>query len=461
MTGDVVGRLARPARLFGTDGIRGRFGEPPLTEASVRRVGEQLARFLDDGLDRPHVVVGGDTRASTPTLIGWLHAGLLAGGAIPIDVGVLPTPAIAYLVRREGASAGVAVSASHNPAADNGLKLIDGHGFKWAPAAEAAFEAWLAQPRGLPPASSTARLHVVDGIDAARQGYLEFVGHTHDEPTPLAGLRIAIDAANGAASSLAGELFTALGATLRLEGATPDGANINAGCGSTHPERLAAIVAASACDLGFAFDGDADRAILVDEHGEVRDGDAMLYLWATALAAAGTLDPPRVVATSMSNLGLERALARHGIGVERCDVGDREVVAALQRFGLRLGGEQSGHLLDLRRSTTGDGLLTAVTLCRLVVRGARPVSELLAGFERFPQLLLNVRVARKVPFAELPTVAAAARRAEATLGRDGRLVLRYSGTEPLARVMLEGPDALLIETLGDELATAITGAVGT
>jgi phosphoglucosamine mutase len=443
--------------LFGTDGIRARFGEGPLVEGTVRRIGEQLARFLDDGFDRPHVVLGGDTRASTATIAGWLSEGLLAGGAVPVAVGVLPTPAMAFLVRREGAAAAVVVSASHNPAADNGIKLIDNHGFKWATAAEAAFEGWLAAPRPLPAAPAPAAL---DRRSDARAAYLEFLTHSREEKAPLAGLRLAVDAANGAASELAGEVFSSLGAEVTLLFAAPDGLNINAGCGSTHPEALAAAMRHGGFDLGFAFDGDADRALLVDERGELRDGDAMLYLWASALAAAGTLSPAAIVATSMSNLGLERALAARGVTVLRCDVGDREVVAMLQREGLRLGGEQSGHLLDLRRSTTGDGLLTAVTLARLARRTERPVSELLSGFVRYPQLLRNVRVARKQPFAELSEVTRAARHAEESLGVDGRLLLRYSGTEPLARIMLEGPDGELLERLAAELAGALERSLG-
>lgn len=446
------------APLFGTDGIRARFGEAPLVEPQVRAIAAALARFLDDGLERPHVVLGGDTRASTPAILEWFREGLLAGGAVPVDAGVLPTPALAFLVRREGAAAAVAISASHNPAADNGIKLIDNHGFKWAVAAERAFEGRLAEaPCHISRQPATAAL---DRRREAAAAYLEFVTHAGDDEAPLAGLRVAVDAAHGAASAFAGEVFRALGARVEVLAAAPDGCNINDGCGSTHPEGLAQRIAAGGFDLGFAFDGDADRALLVDGRGEVRDGDAMLYLWASALAAAGTLAPSAIVATSMSNLGLEQALANLGVGILRSDVGDREVVALLRREGLRLGGEQSGHLVDLRRSTTGDGLLTAVTLARLVARSGRSVEELLSGFRRFPQLLRNVPVPHKRPFAELPRVARAARHAEETLGTAGRLVLRYSGTEPLARIMLEGPDETVIESLAAEIAAALAADLG-
>ncbi|KAB2967360.1 MAG: phosphoglucosamine mutase, partial [Thermoanaerobaculia bacterium] len=279
--------------------------------------------------------------------------------------------------------------------------------------------------------------------------------------TALAGLRIALDCAHGAASRLAGRLFTGLGATVEVLFDRPDGANINRGCGSTHPDALAARVREGGFDLGFAYDGDADRSLLVDELGQVRDGDAMMFLWATALAESGELEPRAIVATSMSNLGLERALAARAVRVLRCDVGDREVVRTLKANGLRLGGEQSGHIVDLARSTTGDGLLTSAVLAARVAKAGAPVSELLSGFRRYPQLLVNVPVREKPALATLPRVAEAAGEVERRLGADGRLVLRYSGTEPLARIMLEGPDEDALHALAEGLATAIRAEIGT
>jgi phosphoglucosamine mutase len=270
-----------------------------------------------------------------------------------------------------------------------------------------------------------------------------------------------LDAGNGAASTYAGELFTRAGAAVELLHAAPDGRNINASCGSTAPEEMAAATAAGAADLGVAFDGDADRAILADERGQVRDGDAILYLWATDLARHGELTPPRIVATTMSNLGLERALARERIGVVRCDVGDRQVVETMRREGIVLGGEQSGHIVESALGATGDGLLTALHMAALVHRAGRPLSALLAGFRRYPQVLRNVRVKEKRDFAALPRLAAAARAVEAKLGDDGRLLLRYSGTESLARVMIEGPDQAEIESLAAELAGVIADEIGT
>jgi len=442
--------------LFGTDGIRGRFGEPPLVEADVRRLGAALGRKLTSRFgSRPTVLVGGDTRPSSPLLARWLADGLARAGALPVDVGVLPTAALAHLAPLWPAAAAVVLSASHNPAEDNGIKLIRADGFKWARDQEQALEDRLAEESEPPAAATGFASEHERAVTVYRRHLLAAAGGER----PLAGLRLGLDLAHGAACGLAG-VFAELGAAVTAWHDEPDGSRINRACGATHPEALGSRLAAGALDLGFALDGDADRAILVDEHGTVRDGDAMLYLWACDLASRGELEPSRIVATSMSNLGLERALAAAGVGVERCDVGDRAVVDTLLAHGLRLGGEQSGHLVDLRRSTTGDGLLTAVVLTALVARSGRPVSALLAGFRRYPQLLVNVPVRSKPPLDSLPEVAAAARAVEARLGADGRLVLRYSGTEPLARIMLEGPDEATIRAHADELAAALRAAIG-
>lgn len=441
-------------RLFGTDGIRARFGAEPLVEATVQRLGAALGRRLGEDRPSPAVLLAGDTRASSPTLLRWMAEGLAATGARPFDLGTLPTAAIARLVPRRGAAAGVVLSASHNPAEDNGIKLVDAAGFKWGADREHELEARLdresAPPVGADPPPRD--------LDAARD-YLDSLAAELGSGRPLSGLAIALDCANGAATAFV-PLFERLGARVAAIADRPDGGNINRACGAMHPEALAAQVAAGGFDLGFAFDGDADRAILLDERGEVRDGDAMLFLWALDLASRGELTPPEVVATSMANLGLERALAGHRITVHRCDVGDRAVVETLRRLGLRLGGEQSGHLVDLRRSTTGDGLLTAALLAAIVARAGRPVSELLAPFRRYPQLLVNVRVRSKPPLESLPSVTAAARAVESALHGDGRLVLRYSGTEPLARIMLEGPDEPTIRSLAAELEVALRREIG-
>jgi phosphoglucosamine mutase len=403
------------------------------------------------------VLVGGDTRRSTGELARWAAQGLLAAGARVVDLGVIPTGGVARLVPHTSAAAGLVVSASHNPADDNGLKLIDGDGFKWSHDEEDALEARLAATPV--PAPSADQPENGRGLVGAYLDALAAVAAPDGVP-PLAGLSIALDCAHGAASFVAGPLFERLGARVVLLFAAPDGSNINAGCGSTHPDALAAQLSGGGFDLGFAFDGDADRALVVDSVGRLHDGDAMMFLWASELAARGELEPRAVVATSMSNLGLERALAKEGIAVVRCDVGDRAVVEMLRARGLRLGGEQSGHLIDLARSTTGDGLLTALMIAGIVARSGAPLAELLADFRRYPQLLVNVRVTAKPDLESLPAVAAAAHEVATGLGDDGRLVLRYSGTEPLARIMLEGPDEATIRAHADRIAAAIRSEIG-
>jgi phosphoglucosamine mutase len=452
--------LSPDSRLFGTDGIRGRFGEPPLDHGTVTALAVHLAATLRE---RGHgaaqrVVLGGDTRESTPEICSWLAAGLAAGGIELQYAGVIPTPGVAHLVQQTGAAAGIVVSASHNPYPDNGIKLIDSRGFKWSDGDELALERRL---RADPESTADLAVAPLAADDDLRERYLRHLAATVPDGRPLDGLRMVLDAGNGAASTYAEELFERLGARVTLLHAAPDGRNVNAGCGSTAPAEMAARVVAEEADLGAAFDGDADRCILADEQGTVRDGDALLYLWATYLHRGGRLHPPRIVATSMSNLGLERALAREGIGIVRCDVGDRYVVEAMHREGILLGGEQSGHIVQRELSSTGDGLLTAVQMAWLRRQADQPLSALLAPFRRYPQVLLNVRVARKVAFKDLPAVTAAARSVEERLGEDGRLVLRYSGTEPLARVMIEGPEQETIDALAEEIALAIRGELGT
>jgi phosphoglucosamine mutase len=460
-----LSQISSQRKLFGTDGLRARFGEAPLDRPTVTSLAAHLAEGLSDRLrerspgGRPLVILGGDTRESTPEICRWLATGLTAGGAEVRSAGVIPTPGVAWLTRELGAAAGAVVSASHNPYPDNGIKLLDPQGFKWSEADEAALERRLESG---PHPSVPALDGELTADPELRERYLRRLASTVPEEAegtagerPLAGLKIVLDTGNGAASSYAGELFTRLGARVTLLHAAPDGRNVNAGCGSTAPEELAARVAAEGADFGAAFDGDADRCILADERGEVRDGDAILYLWATCLKSRGKLSPPRIVATTMSNLGLERALAREGIGIERCDVGDRYVVEAMLREGIVLGGEQSGHIVESTLSSTGDGLLTAVQIAWVLRQSGRPLSQSLAGFRRYPQVLKNVRVARKPDLTTLPRVAAAARAVEESLGQDGRLVLRYSGTEPLARVMIEGPDQPTIDALAGELAGVI------
>ena len=438
-------------RLFGTDGVRAPFGEAPLDRATVVPLAAHLGRLLAERSPRPLVVLGGDTRDSTPEIWDWLAAGLRFAGAEVRCAGVVPTPAVGWLARELCAAAGVSVSASHNPHPDNGVKLLEAAGGKWSAADEGALEARLAADPRLGQETVGGALAPDPGL-----GRRYVAGLAADLPAgALAGLRLVIDAANGAASPWAADLFRGLGAEVALRAAEPDGRNINQGCGSTHPEAMAAEVAARGYDLGLAFDGDADRVILADERGAVRDGDAILYLWARHLHERGELEPPAIVATSMSNLGLERALAAAGVGVVRCEVGDRAVVETLRAEGLRLGGEQSGHVVDLRRFPTGDGLRSALEMALIRARAAQPMSRLLAGLRRYPQLLRNIRVPRKPDLETLAELARARQEVVARLGGDGRLVLRYSGTEPLLRIMIEGPEQQAIEALADLLEDAV------
>jgi phosphoglucosamine mutase len=452
--------MSADARLFGTDGIRGRFGEFPLDRPTVTALALELAETLRErggNGSPPQVVLGGDTRQSTPEICRWLAEGLTAGRVTVRYAGVIPTPGVAWLAKPLGAAAGVVVSASHNPWPDNGIKLLDPNGYKWSDDEEHALERRL-RSRGTTEVPSLAADLAVEGDLAER--YLGHLASTVPGVRSLEGLRVVLDTGNGAASGYAREIFERLGAKVILLHAEPNGRNVNEGCGSTAPDEMAERVVAEGADLGAAFDGDADRCILADDRGQVKDGDAILYLWATALYREGRLDPPKIVATTMSNLGLERALDREGIGIIRCAVGDRYVVEAMKKDNILLGGEQSGHIVEMGLASTGDGLLTALQMAAIVKESARPLSELLAGFRRYPQVLKNVKVARKPDLSSIPGVAAAARSVETRLGADGRLVLRYSGTEPLARVMIEGPDQPTIEAMASELAGVIAGELG-
>lgn len=442
-------------RLFGTDGVRGTFGEPPLDENTVRRLGAAVAQAVRRRYDYPAVVLGGDTRDSTPILGSWLIAELQAQGVETTWLGVVPTPAVAAATRSAEASCGIAVSASHNPHPDNGIKLIDGRGFKLSSQAEARIESALDSPT-LPEIG--ARAYTPSAILVPVDDWLDEIAAPllHGSVSlPLEGMRLCLDVAYGAASAYAGPLFERLGAEVEVLHDRPDGTNINHDAGSTHPEALAERVRSGGFDLGIAFDGDADRALLVDETGTLRDGDAILYLWACDLDDRRALHQRQIVATSMSNLGLEVALQRRGIGLVRCDVGDREVVQTLLSRDLVLGGEQSGHIVHLDHTTTGDGLLTGAHVAAIVCRSGGRLSERLEGFERFPQILRSIEVEMKPDLETLPRVVEARRAIEDELGDEGRLVLRYSGTEPKARIMLEGRDRATIEPMADRLEEAI------
>ena len=443
-------------RLFGTDGIRGPFGSPPLDRSTVHRLGWVLGGHLRERSENPKVLLGGDTRESTPEICGWLAESLTASGVDVLYAGVLPTPAISRLVVELGCSTGVAISASHNPHPDNGIKLIEADGSKWRMEAERTLEEELLSLRS--PLELTPIELTPD--ESLGNAYLEALARITGGEAPFAGVRVTLDCANGAASGLAARLFGDLGAQVESLGDRPDGSNINAGCGSTMPQEMAATTKRSKSHVGFAFDGDADRVIVSDENGVIRDGDAILFLLSTHMRAAGSLVPARIVATSMSNLGLEVALGREGIELVRCDVGDRIVVRTLQQEQLTLGGEQSGHIVHLGLGATGDGLQTALLVTQAMIAGRKTLSELLGPFRTFPQILRNVRVGDKPDLMSLPSVSEAVARVEESLGAEGRLVLRYSGTEPLARVMIEGADQKEVEALAEDIAVAIDAEIG-
>lgn len=445
--------------------MRAAFGTPPLDRSTVQAVGYWFARLgmppAPPASSRPLLILGGDTRDSRAEITAWLAAAARAAGAKVRSAGIVPTPAVALLVTELGAMGGIVVSASHNPGTDNGVKLIGPDGFKVSPSVERTIEDRLAKSEDGGGASSQPR-----SLDGPREEaalanrYLDHLRASLPGDRPLEGLRVAVDAANGAAAPHAGRLFRSLGADCRVTCDSPDGRNINRDCGSTCINRIAAFTRETGSDLGAALDGDADRAILCDHLGGICDGDILLYVWASHLADRNLLPGRRIVATTMSNMGLDRALERRGIDVLRCGIGDREVAAAMRREGIRLGGEQSGHLLDLNLGTTGDGLLTAAAVAGIVSSSGRSLADLASGFRRFPQTLRSVAVGEKPPLETVPGLSDAVGAAERELGVSGRVLLRYSGTEPLARVMIEGPDQQQIEVLCRRIAQVIEAELG-
>jgi phosphoglucosamine mutase len=440
-------------RLFGTDGIRGRALEWPLDEDTVVRLGAALAGELRAAGCEPTILLAGDTRASTETLAEWLASSFQGSGGEVTWGGVLPTPAVSQLLKGSDCAAGVVISASHNPADDNGIKVLGPGGEKIDDRVERHLEAQLRVVTPTP----TDGLPTID--DRLAGSYLETLAATHSEARPLDGLHVVLDCANGAASEIGPVFFDRLGARVTVICASPDGDNINDGCGATSPQRLVDRVLAEGADAGIALDGDADRAVLVDERGRLLDGDDILLAWARRLKQDDRLPRNRVVATVMSNFGLERSLEADGMSMKRCPVGDRAVWIAMSEGGIALGGEQSGHIICSHHSVSGDGLLTGSHLLAIAAADSRRVSEL-SDLVRMPQLLLNVTVAHQRPFGELPAVTAELTAVEARLKGRGRVLLRYSGTEPLARVMVEGDDAREIAELANRLADAVKHDLG-
>jgi phosphoglucosamine mutase len=441
--------------LFGTDGIRGVAGEYPLDPATVFAFGVALGHDATAAQARPEILIGADTRESGQCIAELVAGGLECCGAAVRYAGVITTPGVAWLTRTGPFLAGVMISASHNPYRDNGIKVFGHGGFKLPDAEEHAIEQEIFRIReqGLKP--RPASLAIDESLD---QQYLEFLVGTVS--TRLDGVKLVLDCGNGASYRLAPELFRRLGAQVVAICTAPDGRNINLNCGALHLEGLQEAVVANSAEFGVAFDGDADRAIFVSRSGHVINGDAVLLVAGRALKQAGRLPGDTVVATVMSNLGLEKALEREGIRMIRTPVGDKYVLEEMVRLGASLGGEQSGHVIFREFATTGDGLLTALRVFEIAARAGAGLDELTADLQVYPQKLINIRVREKKALTELPSVAEEIRRVEEEFAGSGRVLVRFSGTEPLARVMVEGPDLDQVERCSNRIAEAIRREMG-
>ncbi len=444
-------------KLFGTDGIRAVAGEKPLDATTIFACGLALGHSLKTA--QPKVILGRDTRESSPWIAAMLAAGLRQAGARVESAGIVPTPAVAFLARTHGFDAGVVISASHNPWQDNGIKLFGGDGFKLADAVELAMEDEILHHAANDIAPDPASLPPMEDDAALQADYIQFLIDCVPGLS-LSGLRIVADCANGAAAAVAPELFRRLGGEVTLLNIAPDGRNINAGCGALHSAVVAAEVVARGAELGLTFDGDADRCMLAGAKNNVINGDAILLMAARDLKARGLLTGDLVVATTMSNMGLEAALKRSGIKMLRAPVGDRYVLEQMLEHNAALGGEQSGHILLPHLATTGDGLLTALVVLDLIARSGKSIDELTADLKVFPQVIVNVKVRERKPLLSIPTVAAAIRAAEEELKDSGRVVIRYSGTEALARVMIEAESKEIMRLHSDAIADAIRAELG-
>ncbi|MFT7578518.1 MAG: phosphoglucosamine mutase [Myxococcota bacterium] len=446
--------------LFGTDGIRGLANEHPMTPEMGVQLGRAVAHVFRGNHARPRIVIGKDTRLSNYMFETALQAGICSMGVDAVQLGVLPTPGIAFMTTGMRADAGVVISASHNSFEDNGIKFFAADGFKLPDEVELKIERLIE--------AGDLATHRAMGTDIGRAyriedavgRYVVYLKSTFPRHLDLSGMRIVVDCAHGAAYRVAPEVLYELGAEVIQMGTSPDGTNINDGVGALHPQKLAKKVLELRADIGIALDGDADRCILCDEHGKIIDGDKMLLILARAMKASGDLAHNTVVATVMSNLGLERALGAEGIKMERAQVGDRYVVDRMRQGGFTLGGEQSGHLIQLQHSTTGDGLLAALQVLAIMVEGKKALSTLGGRLRRVPQTLKGIRVREKPPLESIPAVVTAIEAASKQLGENGRVVVRYSGTEKKCRVMVEGDDAETITAQANAIADAVRREIG-
>ena len=449
-------------QLFGTDGIRGVANQYPMTPEMALRIGRVVAAFFKTTETDSKIILGKDTRISGDMIESALVAGICATGAEVRLAGVLPTPGVAFLCRNMGASAGFVISASHNPFYDNGIKIFKGDGFKLSDAEEGKIEAMLKGGQQPEPSSGetlqdTGRVKRL--VDAGKR-YRSFLRSLMPDDFSLDGLRIVVDCANGATHDVAPRLMKELGADLEVCSAQPDGKNINQNCGSQHPEGVQELVRRHHADLGLAFDGDGDRLIAVDERGAIVTGDQIMAVCAGFMKENGQLKNNRVVTTVMSNMGLHIALAKMGIEHDTTRVGDRYVMEQMVRSGAVLGGEDSGHLLFMERHTTGDGLLAALKLLEILTETGRHLSDLVSVMTVFPQQLVNVEVSRKPPIETVPEIVHAIDQAQAQLGGEGRVLVRYSGTQPVCRVMVEAPTSALTDRHCRQIAGVIREQLG-
>jgi phosphoglucosamine mutase len=449
------------SRLFGTDGVRGKAGEHPLDHSTVARLGAALVRALQHhrsaDAGRPiHFIVGRDTRESGEWIEQELARGISSAGGVLTSGGIIPTPAVAYVAREMDFDAGIVISASHNPFEDNGIKVFSGRGEKFTEALEREVEAIVADQSWTVDGAAAPSPSRADVIEA----YIEHALLALPNPHRLGQLKIAIDAANGATTTVAPRLFRDLGFDVTVIGASPDGRNINLECGSTHPELLSATVREKGCRLGVAFDGDGDRAIFVDATGRVIDGDAVLLMCARQMQAQGRLAGNALVATVMSNIGLELALRASGIELVRTSVGDKYVMEEMLRRDLPIGGEQSGHIIFSDHLFTGDGIATALNVLRVMAETGRELADLASELVAYPQTLVNVRVRARKDLATVPAVVDVMKQVEERLAGEGRLLIRYSGTEPLLRIMIEGRDQQEIQQWAAEIAAVVKQELG-
>ena len=459
-TSSIAPPTSKERKLFGTDGVRGVANEHPMTAEIALQLGRAIAHISRRGPHRHRIMIGKDTRVSGYMIEFALASGVCSLGVDVILVGPVPTPAIAFLTKSMRVDAGVMISASHNPFQDNGIKFFGHDGFKLDDAIEYEIEHLLESGEIDNVRPTALDIGKTVKLEDARGRYVQFVKNTLDQGVGLEGMKIVVDCANGASYKVAPQIFEELGAVVTTIGDEPDGKNINAGCGALYPERLQQKVKELGAQVGLALDGDADRVIIVDEKGSVVDGDAVMGICGLDLLEKGKLPHNTVVSTVMSNMGLEQCLAKKGGRVVRTAVGDRYVVECMRKNGYTFGGEQSGHLIFLDYTSTGDGCIAGLRAIEVMVRSGKPLSELATTFERVPQYLINIPVRVKTPLSELPKTTSLIRAIEAQLEGLGRVLVRYSGTENKARIMVEGPDAVKAERYAGDIAESLEGEIG-